>query len=105
MTNAQIIQNEVECKKCGDIIYSAYRHDFKYCKCGSVAVDGGTDYLRRTGEIEDIIERSMHMDVDALTDCKDAVRWAENTGRNEFGTVLAVIRALRQHGLLDMSKF
>ena len=104
-TNTQIIQNELECKKCGDIIYSAYRHDFKYCKCGSVAVDGGTDYLRRAGEIEDIVERSMHMDVDALSDCKDAIRWAEDTGRNELGTTLAIIRTLRQHELLDMSKF
>ena len=100
-----LIQNELECKKCGDIIYSAYRHDFKYCKCGLVAVDGGTNYLRRTGNTEDIVERSMHMNVDALTDCKDAVRWAEDTDRNELGTVLAVIRVLRQHGLLDMSKF
>ena len=104
-TNTQIIQNELECKKCGDIIYSAYRHDFKYCKCGSVAVDGGTDYLRRAGEIEDIVERSMYMDVDALSDCKDAIRWAEATGRNELGTTLAIIRTLRQHELLDMSKF
>ena len=105
MTNTQIIQNELECKKCGDIIYSAYRHDFKYCKCGSVAVDGGMDYVRRVGKIEDIVERSMYMDEDALADCKEAIRWANDTGRNELGATLAVIRALRQHGLLDMSKF
>ena len=100
-----LIQNELECTKCGDIIYSEYRHDFKYCKCGSVAVDGGMNYIRRVGNIVDMVDRSMHMDEDALADCKEAIRWAENTDRNELGTVLAVIRALRQHELLDMSKF
>ena len=104
-TNTQIIQNELECTKCGDIIYSAYRHDFKYCKCGSVAVDGGMNYIRRVGNVKDMVERSMYMDEDALADCEDAIRWAEDTDRNELGAVLAVIRALRQHELLDMSKF
>jgi len=103
--NTQIIQNELECKKCGDIIYSSNRHDFKYCKCGSVAVDGGMDYLRRAGNLADIVERSMHMDVDAIADCKDAIYWAKDIGLNELGTILAVIRVLRQHELLDMSKF
>ena len=100
-----LIQNELECKKCGDIIYSAYRHDFKYCKCGSVAVDGGMSYIRRVGNVKDFVDRSMHMDEDALSDCKEALEWAKDTDRNELGTVLAVIRALRQHELLDMSKF
>ena len=100
-----LIQNELECKKCGDIIYSAYRHDFKYCKCGSVAVDGGMDYARRVGNVRDSIERSMYIEEDALQDCNDAIRWAEDTGRNELGATLAVIRALRKHELLDMSKF
>ena len=100
-----LIQNELECKNCGDIIYSAYRHDFKYCKCGSVAVDGGMSYIRRVGNVKDTVDRSMHMDEDALADCKEAVEWVNDTGRNELGTVLAVIRALRQHELLDMSKF
>ena len=100
-----LIQNELECKQCGDRIYSASRHDFKYCKCGSVAVDGGMSYIRRLGNVKDSIDRSMHMDEDALRDCKSAMRWAEVTGRDELGAILAVIRALRKHELLDMSKF
>ena len=100
-----LIQNELECKKCGDIIYSAHRHDFKYCKCGLVAVDGGMSYIRRVGNVKDFVDRSMHMDEEALADCKEALEWAKDTGRSELGTVLAVIRALRQHELLDMSKF
>ena len=44
----KIIRNAIQCKKCGDIIESHYRHDYVQCKCGSCAVDGGCDYLRRT---------------------------------------------------------
>ena len=45
-----IITNKIECLECGDIIESTYRHDFKWCNCGSCAVDGGKDYLRRVGK-------------------------------------------------------
>lgn len=48
-----ILANRIKCKKCGDIIRSTNVHDFKYCKCGAVAVDGGHYYLRRVGELED----------------------------------------------------
>ena len=45
--------NKIRCKKCGDIIESKSVHDFKFCKCKSVAVDGGHEYLRRLGDLED----------------------------------------------------
>lgn len=54
----QIIKNKIRCKKCGDVIESTHRHDFKFCKCGAVAVDGGKDYLRRCGNREDWEELS-----------------------------------------------
>ena len=47
--------NKIKCLKCGDIIESLYRHDFKWCKCKSIFVDGGNDYLRCGGEPEDMI--------------------------------------------------
>lgn len=43
----KIIRNIIRCKHCGDIIESVSVHDFKFCSCGSVAVDGGHDNLRR----------------------------------------------------------
>ena len=49
----KIIVNKIKCKKCGDVIESKSVHDFKYCRCGAVAVDGGHDYLRRCGKRED----------------------------------------------------
>lgn len=39
--------NQVRCDGCGEVIVSTTRHDLRWCKCRSVAVDGGTDYLRR----------------------------------------------------------
>lgn len=36
----------IECPKCKDRIFSWHRHDFKYCSCKEVFVDGGFDYLR-----------------------------------------------------------
>jgi len=36
----------IKCKHCGDVITSTHVHDFKYCKCGKVFIDGGDEYLR-----------------------------------------------------------
>ncbi len=44
----KILVNKIKCKKCGDIIESKTTHDFKFCKCGTVAVDGGKEYLKRS---------------------------------------------------------
>ncbi|MDE2097333.1 MAG: hypothetical protein KGL39_08830 [Patescibacteria group bacterium] len=38
--------NRLKCKKCGDVIESTWVHDFKYCKCGAIFVDGGLEYSR-----------------------------------------------------------
>jgi len=53
-----ILKNKLQCKLCQDIIESTHVHDFKWCKCGSVFVDGGTDYMRRGGDMHNIIEMS-----------------------------------------------
>lgn len=49
----EIISNKIKCKKCGDIIESKSINDYKKCSCGTVAVDGGKDYLKRIGNEED----------------------------------------------------
>lgn len=56
----RILVNKIRCNKCCEEIESTYTHDFKFCKCNSVAVDGGLDYLRRLGRKEiDYIELSI----------------------------------------------
>lgn len=41
-----IIINRIKCAHCGEILVSNNRHDFKFCSCKTVAVDGGNTYLR-----------------------------------------------------------
>lgn len=49
-------RNRARCKKCGDVIESLYQHDFKWCSCRAIAVDGGNAYHRRCGNREDCEE-------------------------------------------------
>ena len=56
----KILINKAQCKKCNDIIESKYAHDFKWCSCKSIAVDCGLEYLRRVGNLEDVIELSKY---------------------------------------------
>ena len=58
LSDKKILVNKIQCKKCKDIIESKYVHDCKWCVCRNIAVDGGLEYLRRVGNLEDIIELS-----------------------------------------------
>lgn len=42
-----IIVNAITCNKCKELIVSMHIHDFRWCSCKSVAVDGGRSYLKR----------------------------------------------------------
>lgn len=63
----KLISNKLQCKHCNDIIESVYRHDFKFCSCEKVFVDGGLDYLRRGGDIDSIIDLCEYEDVEDVT--------------------------------------
>lgn len=45
----KILLNAIVCNKCSDFIFSRHRHDYIICSCGDCAVDGGVDYLKRSG--------------------------------------------------------
>ena len=54
-----IVSNKAQCKLCGDVVESVHRHDFKRCKCGEMAVDGGKAYIKRcANSLDNIIELS-----------------------------------------------
>ena len=59
-----IRKNCIRCRQCGDVIVSRSVHDFKFCKCGSCAVDGGKDYLKRIGDPNNYEELSICEKVD-----------------------------------------
>ena len=46
----KIITNKIRCKKCGDIIESTHCHDFKFCKCGAVAVDAHVHFIGQAAQ-------------------------------------------------------
>ncbi len=69
-----IIKNSAECKKCGDVIESTFRHDFIWCKCRTIFVDGGKAYLRRGGDFKYFLDRSEVIDEigDTIAEYKEA---------------------------------
>ena len=68
----RIVKNAIRCNFCGEIIESKYRHDYRECTCGRVAVDGGKDYLRRCfTEITDFTDMSTVVEVDENKDKKE----------------------------------
>ena len=50
-----IVLNAAGCRKCKTTAVSQYRNDYASCKCGAISVDGGHDYIRRVGNLEDMI--------------------------------------------------
>ena len=58
----KIIKNRIKCKYCSDILESKSRHDFKFCSCGKVSIDGERFYLKRSRypgdwkELSEVIE-------------------------------------------------
>jgi len=59
-----------KCRKCSTIVESTHRHHLSMCECGSIFVDGGKDYLRRGGIIENIEDMSEIMDVEIESSLK-----------------------------------
>ena len=57
-TRTVVVVNKCQCARCLDVIESRHRHDFVQCSCGAIFTDGGTEYIRRGGEIENIIDMS-----------------------------------------------
>lgn len=62
-----IKRNAIKCLKCGDIIESKTVHDWVQCSCGACYVDGGHEYIRIGGDIEDIEMLTEYEDVPGCT--------------------------------------
>lgn len=62
----KIKRNIIECLKCGDKIESCYTHDFKWCKCKSIFVDGGREYVRCGGDLNNMKCHTEYYDEDNI---------------------------------------
>lgn len=78
----------LKCKKCGDIIQSKHRHDMVWCKCHSIAIDGGDDYFRWAGNKDDIEvyvpESELVLANHELSDCYDCIKSLEKEIREYY---------------------
>ena len=55
------VRHAIYCKLCKDTIESKDEHDFKWCSCGSIGIDGGIkDGNRILGNMSYIETRSMY---------------------------------------------
>lgn len=60
----KIVRNMAKCRQCNTVAESTHRHHLSFCQCGSIFVDGGKDYLRRGGKLEDIEEMSESVEME-----------------------------------------
>lgn len=57
----KIIRNRARCTHCLQVVESKHRHDFRSCRCGSISVDGGEVYIKRSAkDLSDIVELSLN---------------------------------------------
>lgn len=97
--NRYIVCNQVKCLTCNDTPFSMHRHHYATCDCGSVSVDGGQDYFKRsfTGKFG---EMSIAIDKDVVERIAQKAEYSMDSGRNPLGVTLAVLRAIRDEGLV-----
>lgn len=70
---------------CKSIIYSRARHDFRWCSCGAIAVDGGFDYYKFAWK-DDIVNICDVKDVEIdICVTKDQLYKDWASGKDEFG--------------------
>jgi len=60
--------NAAQCLLCGEVVRSRNRHDYRYCKCGNVAVDGGSMYIKRSYKEPDTFKDIVVLFSDVKTD-------------------------------------
>ena len=98
-----IVSNQIRCLFCGDEPYSTTRHNYKTCKCGKVAVDGGQAYLRRAF-VADMAPDECYKDISIVISQKainmivDELEKTAQRGVNTYGLACAALRALRDSG-------
>jgi DNA-directed RNA polymerase subunit RPC12/RpoP len=62
----RLIRNRIKCLNCGDIIESTHRNHSVNCSCKRLIVDGGLDYARVVGNLEEYEDLSIWMSSNTL---------------------------------------
>lgn len=74
--------NAIRCTHCKDVVFSRSGYDFRECSCGKVAVDGGQNYLRISGEEGDFKVISIE-----VSQTKAQLRTDYNLGQDKYGII------------------
>ena len=74
----------IECPKCESVIYSRARHDFHWCFCGEVAIDGGFDYKKVC--YKDVGPRHLFVEVPEVT--REILLKDWNSEEDNYGLIL-----------------
>jgi len=77
----------LECPSCGYIIYSRARHDFRWCLCEALGIDGGFDYQQVAWDDtkikrDDIKHHTLTLPLTRVELCDD---WNKRT--DKFGSI------------------
>ncbi len=94
-----ITVSAIRCAKCGDIIFSRAVHDFHWCSCNTIAIDGGFDYTKINGDQKYFLDM-FTIKIDAL---KIDLYNDWNYNENKYGRI--GINEQIQHPLLPTIKF
>lgn len=98
----------IRCNSCNDIIFSSHVHDFRYCKCNEVAIDGGRDYTRIMGESSNY--QSLELEArDYLTWGKNFDKDMNRLSKTEYILIKDLssdhIKAILEGGFVDNNEF
>lgn len=69
-----IVLNASGCRKCKTTAVSRYRHEYAECECGAIAVDGGLEYFRFVGDIDNAIS----LNITASPEVRNHIRMVTN---------------------------
>lgn len=70
------------CPLCQTEMYSRSRHDFRYCPCLNLAVDGGFDYVKILYRVKPTVSRVRYVNATKAELFQD---W--NNGTDMFGVI------------------
>ncbi|MEC7405015.1 MAG: hypothetical protein VX611_00590, partial [Bacteroidota bacterium] len=54
--------NAFKCPKCAAVVFSRTRHDYRWCPCKTIAVDGGLEYSRVV--YDSVLQENVMLEVD-----------------------------------------
>lgn len=71
------------CPRCLTSVYSRTRHDYRWCPCNTIAVDGGLEYTRVVWK--DTLPESHDIEVDAT---REQLYDDWNSRQDKYGIIL-----------------